>query len=93
MKRLLVFPSIALGYYLLGVIFGLPQVRHVLGVFMLLVIVSILVTMKTQKYHGHMEVEMDPGGVKRISFVVYGDPETVLETEDELRFKVKRDDT
>lgn len=93
MKRFLVLPAISVVYYLLSFIFGLPSVDHVLGLLTVATIGLVLYTMKSRKYDGWFEVEIDQGGVKRVSFVVAGDPETALETKDVLTFCVKRGET
>ena len=94
MKRLLMIPVLALGYYIFGVFFDMPFVEHVLGLLLALQIV-VIVAMHVfgAKYDGYVEVELDQGGVKKVSFVVEGDPETLLESKDELRFKVNKEES
>jgi hypothetical protein len=46
-----------------------------------------------RKYDGIVEIEIDPGGIKRVNLVVHGDPETLLETKEELLFQVKKDES
>lgn len=87
MKKLLVIPLAALTYYIFGVAFDLPVVKHVLAIMYVAQVLVVLL----KKYDGVFEVELDPGGVKRVNFVIEGDPETMIERKHELWFKVKKD--
>jgi len=91
MKRLLLFPTISIIYYALNLIFVLPKVEHVLAFFAVLTFMFTVFTYKYRKVDGWVEVETDPGGVKKVSFVISGDPETMLETKDEVTFRINRD--
>lgn len=93
MKRALIFPSVSVGYYLLSLIFALPGVEHVLAFLILVTIVTIVSVHKVKAYDGTIEVETDPGGVKRVSFVVPGDPETLLLNKTQVSFVVKKENS
>lgn len=91
MKRALIFPSVSLGYYLFSLAITLPHVEHVLAFLILITIATIVGVNKSKAYDGYIEVEEDPGGVKRVSFVVPGDPETLLLNKTQVSFVVKKE--
>jgi hypothetical protein len=91
MKRILLFPAISIIYYVLNLIFILPKVEHVLAFFAVLTFMFTVFIYRFGKVDGLIEVEVDPGGIRKVSFVISGDPETMLESKDEVTFRVKRD--
>lgn len=100
MKRLttIILPAFASAYYALGGIWNLPETEKVVGT--ITVIITFLgavlgISSKSYKnsderFDGVVEVEEDPGGVKRVGFVVNGDPETLLQGKEEVTFKVQK---
>ena len=45
---------------------------------------------RSNRFDGYVELEEDPGGVKRANLVIEGDPETLLQRKKSIRFGVKR---
>lgn len=63
----------------------------IFGLAMLNLSLSILL-FRNNRYDGYVQLEEDPGGVKRASLIMEGDPETLLQTKKSIRFKIRRDE-
>lgn len=94
----IVMPAFASAYFALSELTGLPAGGTVAGVTAILAtFLGTILGVSNKKYKesgamydGEIEVHVDPGGVKQAELILPGDPETALETRDDLRFKVNR---
>lgn len=62
----------------------------IFGLAMLNLSMAILL-FRSNRYDGYVELEEDPGGVKRANLVIEGDPETLLQRKNSIRFRIKHD--
>lgn len=49
-----------------------------------------MLLLRSKRFDGYVELEEDPGGVKRANLVIEGDPETLLQRKKSIRFGIKR---
>lgn len=90
---LTVLPAFSAAYFGMGNIVGLPHVEAVVGCTAILAtflsaILGISNASYSQSYDGEVLIEVDPGGVKRATIHVPGDPEELLMNKDELRLQI-----
>jgi len=95
---MIVLPALGTAYFIIGEIFDWPRLKEVLGFSMVVMIMlNALVWYAAkswyesdERFDGHIELEEDEGGMKKVNMVVDGDPETLLMVKNEISFKVRR---
>lgn len=97
----LVIPAVSSLYFGLAAIWGLPGAEQVTGTLALVATffgATLGISSKNfnatgPSYDGDAVVTIDGGGMKSVSLELEGNPEEFLETQDEIRFRVKRTHT
>lgn len=99
-KRLVqvILPASGSAYFALGNIWGFPATEEVVGSLAIVAtfLGAVLGVSSSNynahgiKYDGDAVVVTDAGGMRTVMLEISGDPETMLENQDEMRFKIKR---
>lgn len=92
----ILLPAISTLYFTLGGIWGFPEVEKVIGtIAAITVALGAVVAVSAKRYlnsdlrfDGVVVPQVDGGGLKAASMELKGDPEVMLQNQEELRFKV-----
>lgn len=83
--------SIVALYFAFGLVYDLPARDFVAGgAVFILAGISWLYLAIEPSYDGNAVVEVDGGGMRNVTLEIKGDPITLLENQNEMRFKIQR---
>lgn len=93
---LVLLPALSTVYFGLGNIWGWPNIEQVIGSIAVIdTALGTLIGVSSKRYNnsdvrfdGVIVSEHDGGGLQSASLELKGDPETILTTQEEVRFKV-----